>query len=76
MDRTLLMELGKKHGYKPGKKPDKTVKDKIEAELRSYFNSPEGKQALKKTPKVFRGDGSCIPMTAEYAVEALLEEFS
>jgi len=77
--RDQFMELAKKHGYKPGKKPPKTVKDKMRQELEAYFDTPEGQQVLKEAPRIWLPDaanseGRMAAMTRKIAVEALLEE--
>lgn len=73
------MELAKKHGHKPGKKPSKAVKDRVRQELEAYFDTPEGQQALKEAPRIWLPDpsnkeGRMAAMTRKIAVESLLEE--
>lgn len=63
MDRTALAALAAKH---------KTA-DALRTALRAHFKTQKGQQALAQAP-LYYGTGLPRPMTAEDAVDALLEE--
>lgn len=77
MNRPKLFAIAKKAGWKPDKPLPTAKRAAIEAALRAYFASPEGRQALEDAPRqhhIDRGTDKHRRMDAEDAARALLEE--
>lgn len=51
MNRTKLMEIGKKHGFERGKKTPAKCLQSIRKELSEWLDSPEGQAALAMAPR-------------------------
>lgn len=79
MTREDLFAIAAKHGYKTGKALTAAKRKAVEAELRAYFNKPEGRQALEDAPRVafvVMGEAKHRQRTADDAVRDLMEELT
>lgn len=77
MLRSDLMALAERHGGRPGTPLPPQARASIERDLRTYFQTPEGKRALTEAPRIHftdRGEQRHRAMTEDDAIDALLSE--
>lgn len=72
--RTEFFNIAYECGYIPGEPVNDEVKAAIRARLHEYFSTPEGMAALGSAPRQLMPDGRQTEMTADMAIEALMEE--